>query len=132
MLYITAHNKNLKQMLASTETSLQRAKRQDVTYVRAARCRRTFPLPLLLAKDWYSARQASILLILIHPLSRSPSSSKLSRRSRAFSSPPMTIAGQKQLFPRPILDRAVTVEITEFVTSCRYCRAFRWNPFFKY
>ena len=57
-------------------------------------------------KDWFSARQASTSLILIHPLYKSASNKRPSRCSGAWSSPPMMIAGQKQLSPCPILERA--------------------------
>ena len=48
--YHIGHNTYNKQMLASTKTSLQGAKRQDVTYVRAAPRWRPFQLSLLLDK----------------------------------------------------------------------------------
>ena len=83
-------------------------------------------------KDWYSARQASILLPLIHPRSKNPSNKRPSRCTGAWLSPPMTIAGGKQLNPCPILERAATVDSTEFVNSFRNLQASRWNSRFKY
>ena len=68
-------------------------------------------------KDWYSARQASFSLPLIHPRSQNPSNKRPSRCSGTWLSLPMTIAGQKQLNPCPILERAATVDSTEFVNS---------------
>ena len=47
-LYHIGHDTYFKQMLTSTETSLRGAKRQDVTYVRAAPRRRPLQLSLLL------------------------------------------------------------------------------------
>ena len=82
-------------------------------------------------KDWYSARQASISLPLIHPRSRSPSNRRPSRCSGARSSLPMMIAGQKQLNPSPILERAATAESSEFVNSSKNLRRSRWNSRFK-
>ena len=83
-------------------------------------------------KDWYSARQASLSLPLIHARSQSPSSKRPSLCSSAWSSPPMMIAGQKQLNHGPILERAATVDSTEFVNSSRNIRASLWNSLFKY
>ena len=51
------------------------------------------------AKDWYSARQASTSLPLVQPFSSSPSKSLLKSWKGATSSPPTTIAEQKQLNP---------------------------------
>ena len=82
--------------------------------------------------DRYSARQASTSLLSIHPRSKSPSSKIPSRFSGAWSSPPMTMAGQKQLNPCPILERAATVDSTEFVNSSKKFRASRWNSRFEY
>ena len=82
-------------------------------------------------KDWYSARQASISLPSTHPRSKSPSNNKPNKCRGAWSSPPMMIAGQKQLSPCPTLERAGTVDSTEVVNSSRNLRASRWNSFFK-
>ena len=71
--YNIGDDTHFKQILASTKTSLQRAKPQDVTYVRAAP--RWRPLQLCRCswtKDWHSARQASISLHLILPHSKKP------------------------------------------------------------
>ena len=65
-------------------------------------------------KDWYSARQASISLPLIHPRSKSPSYKRLSRRNGAWLSPEMMIAGQKHLNPYPIWKRVATVDGTRY------------------
>ena len=82
-------------------------------------------------KDWYSTREASISLPFIHPRSKSPSNNRPSRCRGAWLSPPMIIAGQKQLSPHPTLERAATVDSTEVVNSSRNPRASRWNSFFK-
>ena len=79
------------------------------------------------AKDWYSARPASISLPLTHPISRSPSRSKPNRWKGAWLSPPVMIAGQKQLIPCPMLDRAATFDSAEFVNSSRNFRVSWWN-----
>ena len=42
------------------------------------------------------------------------------------------IAGQKQLNPCPIFDRAATVDSTQVVNSSKDLRASRWNSRFKY
>ena len=52
------------------------------------------------------------------------------RWSGAWSFPPMIIAGKIQLNPCPILERAATVESTEFVISSRCLRVSRWNSLF--
>ena len=83
-------------------------------------------------KDWNSARQASISLLLTHPRTESPSNKRPSRCSGAGLFPPMTIAGQKQLNPCPIMERAATVDSTDFVNSPRNLRASLWNSRFKY
>ena len=49
-LYHTGHDTYFKQMLARTKTNLQRVKRQDVTYIRAAPPWRQLRLLLLLDK----------------------------------------------------------------------------------
>ena len=113
-LYHIGHDRNFKKMLASTETSLQRAKQQDVSYVMAAPRWRLLQLSLLLVKDCYSARQASISLPLFYPLPKSPSNKRTSRWSGA-SAPPMIIASQKQINPCPILKPAATLVSTEFM-----------------
>ena len=69
--------------------------------------------------DWYSARQASISLPLIHPHSKSPPNETPSSCNGAWLSLPMTIAGQNQLNPCPVLERSATVDSTEFVNSSR-------------
>ena len=46
--------------------------------------------------------------------------------------PSMMMAGQEQLNPCPILERAATVDSTELVNSPKNLRPFRWNSFFKY
>ena len=119
-------------MLTSTETSLRGTKRQDITYVRAALRRRPLQLSLLLNKGLVFNRQASISLTLTHPWSKRPSSRRLSRCSGAWYSPPMMIAGQKQLNPCPIFERATTVDNTEVVNSSKNLRASRWNSRCKY
>ena len=83
-------------------------------------------------KDWYSARQSSISLPSIQPRSKSPQNKTPSSCSGTWSSPPMTIAGKKQLNPCPILEWAATVDSTEFVNCSRNLRASRWNSRFKY
>ena len=82
--------------------------------------------------DWYSAQQASISLPLIYPRSKSPSNKGPSRCSGAWSSPPLMIAGQNQLNPLPVWERAATVDSTEFVSSCRNLWASRWNSLLKF
>ena len=82
-------------------------------------------------KDWYSARQASISLSLIHLRSNSPSNKRPSRWNGAWSSPPMMITGQKQPNSCQILERAPTVDSTEVVNSSGKLRASRWNFFFQ-
>ena len=44
----------------------------------------------------------------------------------------MMIAGQKQLNPCPIWERAATVDSTEFLNYSRNLRASRWNFRFNY
>ena len=44
----------------------------------------------------------------------------------------MMIAGQKQLNPCPIFERAATVDSTEVVDSSKKLRASQWNSRFKY
>ena len=85
-------------------------------------------------KDWYSARQAWNLLALIHPLSKNPSNKRPARWSGAWSSPPMIIAGRKELNSYPALEGAATLESTEFVTSSRNLWVSRRNSLslFKY
>ena len=83
-------------------------------------------------KDRYSARQVSISLPLIHPRTKSPSNKRPSICSGAWLSTTMTIAGQKQLNPCPIMEQAATVDNTEFVKSSRNLRASGWNSRFKY
>ena len=83
-------------------------------------------------KNKCSARQASMSPPLIHPRSKSTSNKKPRRCSGAWLSPPIRIAGQKQLKPCPILERAATVDSTDVVNSSTNLRASRWNPFFKY
>ena len=83
-------------------------------------------------KDWYSDRQPSISLPFTHPRSNRPSSRRPNKWSGAWSSPPMMIAGQKQLKPCPIFERAATVESTEVVNCSKKLRASRWNSRLKY
>ena len=65
-------------------------------------------------KDWYSARHASTSPPLVQPFSSSPSKSLLKSCRETTSSPPTTIAGQKQLKACPMTERAATVERTQF------------------
>ena len=81
------------------------------------------------AKDWYSARHASTSLPLVQPFSSSPSKSLLKSCKGATLSPPTTIAGQKQLKPCPMTERAATVDRTQFTKSSRNRRASRRNSF---
>ena len=81
MHYRIGQDTYFKQMMASTETNLQRTKRQDVTYVRVGPLERPLRCGCSSTKGWYSARQSSILLPLTHPLSRSPSRSNPNRWS---------------------------------------------------
>ena len=83
-------------------------------------------------KDWYSDRQPSISLPFTHPRSNRPSSRRPNKWSGAWSSPPMMIAGQKQLKPCPIFERTATVESTEVVNCSKKLRASRWNSRLKY
>ena len=83
----------------------------------SCRCSRT--------KDWYSARQASISLPFIRPRSKSPSNNRPNKCRGAVLSPPMMIAGQKQLSFCQTLERAATVESTEVVNSSRNLRSSR-------
>ena len=89
----------------------------------SCRCSRT--------KDRYSARHASTSLPLIQLFSSSPSTGLLKSCSGATSSPPTTIAGQKQLNPCPMTEREATVESTQFKKSSRNRRASRWNSFWR-
>ena len=83
-------------------------------------------------KDWYSDRQPSISLPFTHPRSNRPSSRRPNKRSGAWLSPPMMIAGQKQLKPCPIFERAATTESTEVVNCSKKLRASRWNSRLKH
>ena len=65
-------------------------------------------------KDWYSARQTSTSLPLFQPFSGSPSKNLLKSWKGATSSPPITMARQKQLLPCPMTDLEATVERTQF------------------
>ena len=120
------------QVPTSAKTNLSRTERQDVTYVRAAPRGRALQLPLFLNKDWYSARHASTSLPLVQPFSSNPSKSLLKSFNGATSSPPTTIAGQKQLNPCPMTERAATVERTQFKKSSRNRRASRRNSLCRY
>ena len=61
-------------------------------------------------QEWNSAFASSISDPLTQPSSSSPSSSCPKRWKAEYSSPPMTIPGQKQLSPCPTGERAATVE----------------------
>ena len=91
-----------KQMLASIKISLQKTRKQIdrtsptsgrllVEDRSSCRCSRT--------KDWYSARQSSISLPLIQPLSKSPCSKRPSRWKGAWSSPPRINADKNKSIP---------------------------------
>ena len=82
-------------------------------------------------KNFYSAQQTSISLLLIRSRSNTPSNKRPSRCSGARSFAPMKMAGQKQLKPCPILERAATVHSTDLVNSSRNLRASRRNHLFK-
>ena len=117
------------QVPTSAETSLSRTERQDVTYVRAAPRGRSLQLPLFSNKGLV---HASTSLPLIQPFSSSPSTSLLKSCSGATSSPPTTIAGQKQLNPCPMAEREATAESTQFKKSSKNRRASRRNSFCRY
>ena len=74
-------------------------------------------------KDWYSALHASTSLPLVHTFSQSPSTSLLKRWKGTKASPPIQIAGQKQLIHCPVGDLEATVESIQFTNSSRKRRA---------
>ena len=119
------------QVPTRAKTSLSRTERQDVTYVRATPRGRPLQLPLFCTKDWYSAQHASTLLPFVQLFSSSPSKSLLKSCKGATSSPPTTIAGQKQLKPCPMTERAATVDRTQLTKSSRNRPASRRNSFCK-
>ena len=79
--------------------------------VSTCRCSRT--------KEWNSAFAGSISDPLIKPRSSSLSSSCPKVWKAEYSSPPMTISGQKQLSPCQIRERAATVERMVLTKSSR-------------
>ena len=117
------------QVPTSAKTSLSRTERQDVTYVRAAPRGRPLQLPLFLHKGLVLSPARLNLAPLVQPFSSSPSKSLLKSCKGATSSPPTTIAGQKQLKPCPMTKRAATVDRTQFTKSSRNRRASRRNSF---
>ena len=119
-------------MLASTITSLRRAKPQDINNVRAVLRRRPLQLLLLLDKGLVFSPTGLNLTSFDPPSFQKPIHQRSSRCSGLWSSPPMMIAGQKQLNPCPIMEQAATVDSTELVNSSRSLRASRWNSLFKY
>ena len=121
-------------MLTGTETSLRGAKRQDITYVRAAPRRRPLQLSLLL-NEGLVFRPASLNLTALDPSTIQKTieheTQQMQWRMIAPTPPPMIIAGQK-LNPCPIFERAARVDSTEVVNSSKTLRASRWNSRFKY
>ena len=87
----------------------------------------TAPAAAVLAQrtGTYSARHSSTSLPLVQPFSSNPSKSLLKSCEGATSSPPTTIAGQKQLKPCPLTERAATVDRKQFKKSSRNRRASR-------
>ena len=132
---VTSHigyNTYFIQVPTSAETSLSGTERQDVTYVRAPFVDDRSSCRCSCTKDWYSARHASTSLPLVQPFSSSPSKSLLKSSNGATSSPPTTIAGQKQINPCPMTERAATVDRTQFTKSSKNRRASRRNSLCRY
>ena len=131
-LYHIGHDTHFKQKLTGTETSLPGAKRQDITSVRAAPRRRPLQLSLLLNVGLVF-RPASLDLTALDPSTIQKTIEEKTQQIqwRMIVSPEM-VAGQKQLNPCPIFERAATVDNTEVVNSSENLRASRWNFRFKY
>ena len=85
------------------------------------RCSRT--------KEWNSGFAGSISDPLTQPSSNSPSSSCPKRWNVKYSSPPLTISGQKLLSPYPIGEGAATVERMVLMRSSRRRRQSLRNSF---
>ena len=128
---LLGYDENFIQVPTSARTSVSKTKRQDVTYVRAAPRGRPLQLLLFLAKDWYSALNASFSLPLVQLFLSSPSKSLLKSCKGATSSPPITIAGQKHLKPCPMTERAATVERTQITKTSGNREASRRNSYCK-
>ena len=120
------------QVPTNAKTSLSRTERQDVTYVRAAPRGRPLQLPLFSNKGLVLSPARLNLAPLVQPFSSNPSKSLLKSCNGETSSPPTTIAGQKQLNPYPMTGRAATVERTQFKKSSRNQHASRRNSLCRY
>ena len=119
------HYTYFKQMLTSTKTSLQRAKRQDITYVGAALRRRPLQLSLLLDKGLVFSPTGLDLTTLYPRMFQKSNQQKTQQVQTRMIVHPMMTAGQKQFSPCPTLERAATVDSTEVVNSSRNLRASR-------
>ena len=117
------------QVPTSAKTSLCRTGRQDVTYVRAALHGRPLQLPLFLHKGLVLCPARLNLAPPGPTLLQQPIQEFLKSCKGTTSSPPTTIAGQKQLKPCPMTERAATVDRTQMTKSSRNRRASRRNSF---
>ena len=107
-------------VLTSTEINLSRTERQDVTYFTAASRGRPLQLPLFLHKGLVLS-PAGFKFAPSGPnfLQQKPIQQFVNQLERATSSPPTTVAGQKQLIPCPITVLEGTVDRIQFTNSSR-------------